>query len=151
VTKALLLALLATALPAHADLYRWVDPQSGSVKFSSVPPPWLGDPEREARSPRVEVISTRPSAPPAGADKPAPARPAAVLETSWRAQLRQLAALPQRPDLERSAEAIQQQLRAYEALRAELDRADPSGAARRRAEETSVMEQLRRGLGTLRP
>jgi hypothetical protein len=148
---ALLLALLAAALPAQADLYRWVDPQSGSVKFSSLPPPWLGDPEREARSPRVEVIGARPAGTTARAETPASARSATALEASWRALLRQLASLPQRPEFERSAEAIQQQLRAYEALRAELDRADPVGAARRRAEETTVMEQLRRGLSTLRP
>lgn len=33
-----LLALLAVAAPAHADLYRWVDPETGSVKFSTLPP-----------------------------------------------------------------------------------------------------------------
>jgi len=67
------LAVLAPALAAgtaHADLYRWIDPQSGSVKFSSVPPPWLGDAEREAVSPKVEVISSRP--------KPAATAPAAA-------------------------------------------------------------------------
>ena len=44
-----ILLLLATlsAVPAHADLYRWVDPQTGSVKFSSYPPPWFGDQARE--------------------------------------------------------------------------------------------------------
>jgi hypothetical protein len=30
--------LLALAAPAHADLYRWVDPDTGSVKFSNLPP-----------------------------------------------------------------------------------------------------------------
>jgi hypothetical protein len=30
--------LLALAAPAHADLYRWVDPHSGSVKLSNLPP-----------------------------------------------------------------------------------------------------------------
>ena len=46
----LLLATLTAALApqaAHADLYRWVDPQTGSVKFSSYPPPWFGDQARE--------------------------------------------------------------------------------------------------------
>lgn len=62
------LLLLATLAPvqANADLYRWVDPETGSVKLSSYPPPWYGDPEREARSPAVEVIGS-----------PAPARPVA--------------------------------------------------------------------------
>ena len=139
--------MLSAAFPAQADLYRWVDPQSGSVKFSSVPPPWLGDAEREARSPKVEVISARPASVPAPAGNPAVLRPAASLEVSWRAMLRELSLLPQRADLDRSGVAIQQQLRAYETLRAELDRTDPLGAARRRAEESSVMEQIKRGLG----
>ncbi|HYL26160.1 MAG TPA: DUF4124 domain-containing protein, partial [Burkholderiales bacterium] len=26
------------AAPAHADLYRWVDPDTGSVTFSNLPP-----------------------------------------------------------------------------------------------------------------
>jgi len=30
--------LLFIALPAHADLYRWIDPDSGSVKLSNLPP-----------------------------------------------------------------------------------------------------------------
>ena len=41
---------------------------------------------------------------------------------------------------------MQQQLEAYQALSAELDRLDPAGAARRRAQEVGVMETLRRGL-----
>ena len=50
--------------PAAADLYRWVDPETGSVKFSSYPPPWFGDAAKEARAPKVEVI-------PAGGPAPA--------------------------------------------------------------------------------
>ena len=145
--SAVFFAVLFAAFPVQADLYRWIDPQSGSVKYSSVPPPWLGDPEREARSPRVEVISVRPAGARVPADNPAAPRPAASLEVSWRAMLRELSLLPQRADLDRSGVAIQQQLRAYETLRAELDRTDPPGAARRRAEESSVMEQIKRGLG----
>ena len=30
---------LILSLPAHADLCRWVDPATGSIKFSSLPPP----------------------------------------------------------------------------------------------------------------
>jgi len=62
------------ALPARADLYRWVDPQSGSVKFSSVPPDWHGDPLREGVAPRVEVLRYQGPAPaklpPTAAEKP---------------------------------------------------------------------------------
>ena len=44
---------------ALADLYRWVDPETGSVKFSSYPPPWYGDEAKEKRAPRVEHIPPR--------------------------------------------------------------------------------------------
>ena len=71
--------------PAFADLYRWVDPESGSVKFSSYPPPWYGDENLEKRAPKVEHIpprgpggSTQPATVPEGAAKP-PAKPAAAL------------------------------------------------------------------------
>jgi Domain of unknown function (DUF4124) len=48
--------LFAWASPAAADLYRWVDPETGSVKFSSYPPPWFGNAEKQRRAPKVEVI-----------------------------------------------------------------------------------------------
>jgi hypothetical protein len=54
--------LLFRAAPAAADLYRWIDPETGSVKFSSYPPPWYGDPAAERRAPKVEVIPARPEA-----------------------------------------------------------------------------------------
>ncbi|HEX9395441.1 MAG TPA: hypothetical protein VF943_01760 [Burkholderiales bacterium] len=142
----LLLVALAAALPARADLYRWIDPETGSVKLSNLPPPWFGDAEREARSPKVDVISGPSQGAPAPAERPAAARTPAALEANWRVLLRELDSLPQRPEVERSALAIQQKLRAYEALRAELDRADPAGATRRRPEETPVLERLIKGL-----
>ena len=55
VASAMLLCLWAN--PAAADLYRWVDPETGSVKFSSYPPPWYGDAAQQRRAPRVEVIA----------------------------------------------------------------------------------------------
>jgi len=52
--------LFIWANPAAADLYRWVDPETGSVKFSSYPPPWYGDAAKQRRAPKVEVVpSTR--------------------------------------------------------------------------------------------
>ena len=143
--RALALGLLLAAMPAHADLYRWIDPQTGSVKFSSVPPPWHGDAAKEARSPKVEVISSQPAAKP-GAEKPAAPRPLASLEDRWRAMLQVFDALPSRADFNRAGQGIQQQVQAYEAMRAELDRQDPSGAARRRAEEAGILERLKKGL-----
>ncbi len=54
--------------------------------------------------------------------------------------------LPSNADFTRAGSGIQQQIEAYQALSAELDRLDPAGAARRRAQEVGVMETLRRGL-----
>jgi hypothetical protein len=48
--------LFIWADPAAADLYRWVDPETGSVKFSSYPPPWYGDEAKQRRAPKVERI-----------------------------------------------------------------------------------------------
>ena len=48
---------------AAAQLYRWVDPETGSVKFSSYPPPWFNDPAKQPRTPKVEVIVPARSAP----------------------------------------------------------------------------------------
>jgi hypothetical protein len=144
----LVIACLA-AVPAHADLYRWVDPQTGSVKFSSYPPPWFGDQALELRAPATEVIVYHaPGAPkPAAPEKPsAAASIRAALETRL-AGLRQFfSALPSNQDFSRAGAGIQQQLEAYQALSAELDRMDPAGAARRRAQEVGVIETMRRGL-----
>jgi hypothetical protein len=144
----LMIACLA-ALPAHADLYRWVDPQTGSVKFSSYPPPWFGDQALEPGAPATEVIVYH--AP--GAARPAaPVKPSAVasalaaLETRLAGLTQFFSALPSNQDFSRAGSGIQQQLEAYQALRAELDRIDPAGAARRRAQEAGVIETLRRGL-----
>ncbi len=144
-----MIACLA-AVPAHADLYRWVDPQTGSVKFSSYPPPWFGDQALELSAPATEVIvyrapgAARPAAP---VKQPsAGASVLAALETRL-AGLRQFfSALPSNQDYSRAGSGIQQQIEAYQALSAELDRIDPAGAARRRAQEVGVMETLRRGL-----
>jgi hypothetical protein len=74
----------ALALPAHADLYRWVDPETGSIKFSNSPPAWMGEGERR-NEPEVRLIPSRPVAPsasstPAVLEKPAaaPGKPAAA-------------------------------------------------------------------------
>ena len=144
----LVIACLA-ALPAHADLYRWVEPQTGSVKFSSYPPPWFGDQARELNAPATEVIVYHaPGAPkPAAPVKPsAAASVLAALETRLAGLTQFFSALPSNQDFSRAGSGIQQQLEAYQALSAELDRLDPAGAARRRAQEVGVMETLRRGL-----
>jgi hypothetical protein len=146
----ILLAALAASLPAAADLYRWVDPQSGSVKFSSVPPDWHGDPLREGVAPRVEVLRHQgpapASLPPGAAEKPRAAPAQAALEERWRNMLQFLATMPQRADFDRAGRGLQQQIEAFQAVRADLDRLDPDGAPRRRVEEANAFERLKNAL-----
>jgi len=72
--------LLAVAAPAaDAQLYRWRDPETGSVKLSSIPPPWYG--RGVSNGPHVDMIMqgkavdpmSRPAAPVAGGDGALPA------------------------------------------------------------------------------
>jgi hypothetical protein len=151
--KLLALAFAMSAGLAHADLYRWVDRETGSVKFSSYPPPWFGDPERERGAPTVEVIRERAPAPAArpakpAADKPAPAATAPGLEVQWRGLVQYFASEQASRDLDLSAVTFLQQVELYQAVSRELDRQDPAGAARRHAvaEKAGVADTLRKGL-----
>jgi hypothetical protein len=155
----LVLFAVLVALPAQADLYRWRDPQTGSIKFSNAPPPWYGDPVREIGSPPVEVVPdlsprARTVAPAAETKGPV-AKPAAPspgmwsgLESQFATLLQFFQSMPSRTDFDRTGAAFQQQADMYRALSAELDRQDPAGAARRRAmaQESGILDQLKRGL-----
>ncbi|HEX7054753.1 MAG TPA: DUF4124 domain-containing protein [Burkholderiales bacterium] len=119
------LLLLAGASAAQADLYRWIDPQSGSVKYSSVPPP----PSQRG----VEVIPYREGA------APAPERPPSgpsALELRWRELLAEASAAPP------GSPAQQQRLKELAGVSAELDRIDPAGRARRRGEAERMLQRL---------
>ncbi|HVJ11659.1 MAG TPA: hypothetical protein VNC62_08830, partial [Burkholderiales bacterium] len=132
-------ACIAACVPfaAHADLYRWVDPQTGSAKFSSTPPPWYGDPEKERSAPAVEVVPYRAHGGAAVAEKK-PAAGVAGLEARWADLLRYFASLPPGTDFS----GLQQQLQEYAAAGAELNRRDPAGAQRRRAQEAAAMAKV---------
>lgn len=123
----LALAFLLLCSAAHADLFRWVDPESGSVKYSNSPPPWYDT----GSGPQVERV---PYIPPGArqpvADPSAPA-PVAVLQARWREML-----------LSVSAQPTPEAARAFSQLTAELDRADPAGAPRRKEEVANVMRRL---------
>ena len=138
--------LLLVPLHAQADLYRWVDPDTGSVKLSNLPP----SDERVS----AEVVPFKPAPPPPKPPTPVVTKPAAAsaatgaslpeLEGRWRSLLTQLTgATPQ--DFNRGAEGLAQHMQAYQAVRSELDRLDPAGAARRNAEQSSLIERLRQG------
>jgi hypothetical protein len=72
---AVLMSLWAAS--AFAQLYRWVDPETGSVKFSSYPPPWFNDPARQPRAPKVETIAPTRTAPAFEPRPESPREPAA--------------------------------------------------------------------------
>jgi len=140
---------------AAADLYRWVDPESGSVKFSSYPPPWYSEDIQQRGVPKVERIPAR-SDTPARRDEPEKARPAGsgqelskaleILEERRKALLGSLGSLPKGTDSSSTGDGIRQQVESYEAVTAELDRMDPKGAARRKAAAQPLMERIVEGL-----
>jgi hypothetical protein len=143
--KPLLFLVLLFPVAALADLYRWVDRETGSVRLSNYPP--------GASASQVEVIRYVPPGaprPPQEPAKPAP-KPSslAALETQWRTLKQALETLPSQADFSRAGGGFAQQADAYRAVRAELDRVDPAGAARRRAEDQTLMQRLGTGLRTL--
>ncbi len=118
------LAFLLLCSAAHADLYRWVDPDSGSVKLSNTPPPWY----ERGGGPEVERIPyTAPSARPAAAD---PFAPPPALLARWREAL-----------LAASSQPTKERLQALAPLSAALDKADPAGARRRQEEVASILRR----------
>ena len=139
-----LAAAIFFAVTAKGELYRWIDPDTGSVKYSTIPP---YDPRINA-----EVVPFRataaPAAAPASAAVAVPAQSGAVaaLEARWSDLLRQLSGLtPQ--DFSRAGSGVMQQLEAYGTLTAELDRLDPAGSQRRRSQSEPFLERLQKGLG----
>ena len=137
--------LLLRAGPAAADLYRWIDPESGSIKYSSYPPPWYGDAAAERRAPKVEVIPARETA-----TKPGPvdktkegSRAMDSMETQRKAMLQQLSVLAaQGGD---GGPALKRQLENYAALAGQMDKLNPEGAAARRGELQIVLEKIGKG------
>ena len=153
------LAVLLCAASAEADLYRWIDPETGSVKFSSYPPPWYGDAEKEKRAPRVEHIPPRrpaaapgtpvsvpgPSGLPGAATPPGTAGLSVqALEEQRKRLMQELASPAARKDLQ--AGTLRKQLESFAVVGAQLDQLDPAGAEKRRAEAQPVLEKLVQGL-----
>jgi hypothetical protein len=139
--RVFLAATLLVPQLAAADLYRWVDPQSGSVKFSSAPPPWY---ETE-RGPKVERIPYQgPVAKPPGAEKPAAGGGIALLEARWRESLRSLAGTLAKDDPSAPSDAAKQQIAAFQTVNSELDRLDPGGRDRRRAEQLNLLQKTQK-------
>jgi uncharacterized protein DUF4124 len=125
----------------YADLFRWVDPETGSVKFSNSPPPWYGDPLRERNAPAVEVVPFKQAAKPRS-DPAQGSSAVALLE----ARRRELLGALQLPDLQRGGENLQRQLEGLQAVSTELDRLDPKGAPARYLELQEAISKLRQRL-----
>jgi hypothetical protein len=139
----LYLALVLLLPPVtHADLFRWIDPETGSPKFSNSPPPWYGDPLRERNAPAVEVLPFKEAGRPRSGDPVQGSSAVALLETRRRDLLGAL----QRPDPQRGAQNLQWQLEGLQAVSAELDRLDPRSAAARSLEMQDAMNKLRQRL-----
>lgn len=166
--------LLSSAATACADLYRWIDPESGSVKITSSPPLWYGEGAKTHSGPVVEVIRSpfsQPVAPAAreprpartaqapGAEKAEIPKPAAaseapaakgglleMLAAKRKELLRIFEAFPKATDFQSAGEGFGNHLQAYEAVSAELDRLDPKRAAARRAEDPGFMARFRDGM-----
>jgi hypothetical protein len=130
---------------AAADLYRWVDPETGSVKFSSYPPPWYGDESQQRRAPKVEHIPVRGSG--AGARiEPEPNAPRESapsldsLERQRKATMEQINASTGLPGAD-----TQKQLESLAAVIEQLNKVNPEGAAVRRAETEALLQKLLKG------
>jgi hypothetical protein len=125
-----LLVVGAAPFVARADLYRSVDPQTGSVKFSSYPPAGANAQLLPYRGPGVPVPDV------------------AALEERRRTLQQSLLLAPAEP--RGAGEALRKQAQDYQAVSAELDRIDPAGAERRRADDAGMLENMRRGLQGLK-
>jgi hypothetical protein len=141
-----LLVFSLWAFAAHADLYRWVDPETGSVKFSSYPPPWYND-EAQKRAPRVEHIPPRKAGDGArmapGQDAPREQQGPSVesLERQRRALAQQIASASERSS-PGARPNIQKQLDELGAVMEQLDKLNPEGAAARRAEAEALLQKI---------
>ena len=139
---------------AAAQLYRWVDPETGSVKFSSYPPPWFNDRAKQPRTPKVEVIAPsriapafeprqeldrEPAAPPAG-DAPRGDRRAALLKLLAQ-RVAALVAAP--PDAaERAFAALSEPLQELEQLDRQSKSSNPKDETTRLEEKSQLAAPL---------
>lgn len=143
---ALLAAFLGVACDAGADLYRWRDPQTGSIKYSSYPPPWYGDESRAASAPKVEVLGgpsdgdAKAKAPDAMAEKVAEV--IRFMEQRREQLLSRMTVARASAGFTPSNPAFRADVEAYRNVTRELDKFDPKGASARRRSDARVLENL---------
>jgi hypothetical protein len=143
---ALGVVLAVVAADVAAELYRWRDPQTGTIRYSSYPPPWYGDESREATAPKVEVLGNRDAE--AASRKPADEMAEKVAEVirfmeQRREQLlSRMTVARASAGFDPGAPGFKADLQAYQSVTRELDKFDPRGAAARRKADARVFENL---------
>lgn len=144
---ALLAVLAGVAFDADAELYRWRDPHTGTIKYSSYPPPWYGDESRAASAPKVEVLGGE--KPAGGADAKASDPMAEKVAEVIRFMEQRREQLLSRITVARASAgfsptdpAFRADLEAYRNVTRELDKFDPKGAAARSKADARVFENL---------
>ena len=143
----LVAVLLALTPDARAELYRWRDPQTGTIKYSSYPPPWYGDETREANAPKVEVLGNHQ---PSDKERGTPADEMAekvaevvrFMEQRRGQLLARMTVARASAGFDPSDPAFQADLQAYRGVTRELDKFDAKGAAARRSADARVFENL---------
>jgi hypothetical protein len=137
------IALALFAGNVLADLYRWVDPESGSVKFSSYPPPWYNESSPDRRAPKVERIAEK-ARPTPFAPSSAGESELAALEGQRRAVMQMIEATLDEPGNATTESEVRRQLGIYRDVSAQLDRVDPTGSAARNNQMLRLAERLGR-------
>lgn len=159
-----LLALAVAAAPAAAELYRYRDPETGQIKLTNVPPPWMKhrphavqviQPPGAAKPPAVAPPAPAPDAPAAPQAAAAPGAPAASGATlpagafeadrQRRLLLDQLVAEAPNVGTPSGRERFLARLGNVIGLETRLDKVDPGGQKARQAERDRALGECADG------
>ena len=152
----LLVALAVAAASAQADMYRYRDPETGQMKLTNIPPPWLAKPG--AAAPRTDVIRDQatPAAPAAAkpaAEPPAPTPSAGAgapaqafeLERQRKLLLQQLVADAPNVGTPAGKQRFLAKLGDVVSVESRMDKVDPAGRKAREVERNRAIEQCADG------
>ncbi len=140
----LILALAALAVPATAQMYRYLDPETGQTKLTNVPPPGT---KPGAAQPAPATAQPAPAASPA---KPAATLPPHAFEMDRQRTrlLQQLVAEAPNVGTPAGKERYLARLGDVVSIEARLDKIDPGGRKARAAERDRALEQCSDGFAT---
>jgi len=152
----LLVALAVAAASAQAEMYRYRDPETGQMKLTNIPPPWLAKPG--AAAPRTDVIRDQatPAAPAAAkpaTEPPAPAQSAGAgapaqafeLERQRKLLLQQLVADAPNVGTPAGKQRFLAKLGDVVSIDSRMDKVDPAGRKAREVERNRAIEQCADG------